>query len=45
MLWWALGLWLLSPALVPIFWLLGLLTRPQGIGPPQDLRSPIDNQC
>ena len=25
MLWWLVGLWLLSPALVPIFWLLGML--------------------
>jgi hypothetical protein len=25
MLWWLVGLWLLSPALVPIFWLLGVL--------------------
>jgi hypothetical protein len=24
-LWWLIGLWLCSPALVPIFWLLGLL--------------------
>jgi len=25
MLWWLVGLWLLSPALLPIFWLLGML--------------------
>jgi hypothetical protein len=25
MLWWLVGLWLLSPALVPLVWLLGVL--------------------
>ena len=27
MLWWLVGLWLLSPALLPIFWLLDMCTR------------------
>ena len=27
MLWWLVGLWLASPALLPIFWLLGSLRR------------------
>ena len=27
MLWWLVGLWLSSPALLPIFWLVGSLTR------------------
>ena len=26
MLWWLVGLWLLSPALAPIFWLLSMLS-------------------
>jgi len=25
MLWWLVGLWLLSPAILPILWLLGML--------------------
>jgi hypothetical protein len=40
MLWWVLGLWLLSPVLVPIVWLIGLLTRPQEISH----RPTIDNE-
>ena len=27
MLWWLAGLWLVSPVLVPFFWLLGCLRR------------------
>jgi hypothetical protein len=27
MLWWLIGLWLASPALVPLFWLFGLLAQ------------------
>jgi hypothetical protein len=27
MLWWLLGFWLISPALIPIFWMLGRLTQ------------------
>jgi hypothetical protein len=27
MVWWFVGLWLLSPAILPIFWLLGMLRR------------------
>ena len=30
MLWWLVGLWLLSPALVPIFWLLSMLASSSG---------------
>ena len=30
MLWWLVGLWLLSPALLPIFWLLGMLAPSGG---------------
>ena len=30
MLWWLVGLWLLSPALLPIFWLLGMLASSAG---------------
>jgi hypothetical protein len=36
MLWWLIGLWLLSPALLPIVWLLGRLA-PSGdaaVSPP-----------
>jgi hypothetical protein len=40
MLWWVLGLWLLSPVLVPIVWLLGLLMRSQEISH----RPIIDNE-
>ena len=30
MLWWLVGLWLLSPALLPIFWLLSMLASSGG---------------
>jgi hypothetical protein len=30
MLWWLVGFWLLSPALLLIFWLLGMLTASSG---------------
>jgi hypothetical protein len=36
MLWWLVGLWLASPALLPIVWLLGSLTR----APQENLRRP-----
>jgi len=39
MLWWFIGLWLASPALVPVFWLLGrshqtLVGNPEVASPP-----------
>jgi hypothetical protein len=36
MLWWLVGLWLASPALLPIVWLLGSLRR----APQETLRRP-----
>ena len=38
MLWWLVGLWLMSPALVPIFWLLGVLASSSG----SELNGPAD---
>ena len=38
MLWWLVGLWLLSPVLLPIFWLLGMLASPSG----SELNGPTD---
>ena len=38
MLWWVVGLWLLSPALLPIFWLLGMLASSGG----SELSRPTD---
>ena len=39
MLWWLVGLWLLSPALLPIFRLLGILAASGG----SELNGPTDN--
>jgi hypothetical protein len=42
MLWSLVGLWLLSPALVPMFWLLGMLTAPSRseLGEPAVAKTP-----
>jgi len=42
MLWWLVGLWLLSPALFPIFWLFGMLTSSSRseINEPSDAKTP-----
>jgi hypothetical protein len=42
MLWWLVGLWLLSPALLLIFWLLGLLTSSSrsGLSQSTDAKTP-----
>jgi hypothetical protein len=33
MLWWLVGLWVASPALLPIFWLLERIMRDQRLHP------------
>jgi hypothetical protein len=42
MLWWLVGLWLLSPALVPMFWLFGMLTASSRseLGEPTGAKTP-----
>jgi hypothetical protein len=41
MLWWLVGLWLLSPALLLFFWLLGMLTSSSR----SELEEPTDAQA
>jgi hypothetical protein len=42
MLWWLVGLWFLSPALLLIFWLLGMLTSSSRseLSKPTDAKTP-----
>jgi hypothetical protein len=42
MLWWFIGLWVCSPVLLPVFWLLGRLH--QTLGRPPEAVSPAARQ-